>query len=444
VRPCRLGRFRSVHCDYLPAGRHTHWARQAIDRTSRVLTPRYSLLMQEHAWLTAVPDDELLERLDALLQASRRTEADLVAHIGEVDRRRLYARTAAPSMFAYCTEVLHLSAAEAYLRIAAARAAREHSQLLAMLADGRLHLSAIAKLAPHLTAENRDSVLRRAAHRSKREVEELVAELSPRPDVPCLVRRLPGRIERPVAIPTSATVPAESGVGATIGNPFEAGLELRPDGVVSVRAADEAREPGLSLAPSRVDRLEPSRASTRSVMEPLAPSRYKVQFTATAALRDKLERLQALLRAELPEADLAAVIDRAVTQTLQRLEARRYARTRAAATGKASGSATSHRQTPPAVRYIPAAVRRAVFERDGGRCHYWDETGRRCPERHRLEYHHVHPFAMGGDHTADNVRLMCRTHNLYLAEQDFGHRAIAAGRRRMQQVATPFGLCDTT
>ena len=129
--------------------------------------------------LTSFSDDELLRRLSDLLGQSRRDEADLVAHIGEVDRRRLYAREASPSMFGYCTEVLHLSEAEAYLRIAAARAAREHPLLLTLLADGRLHLTAIAKLAPHLTPENREDILERAAHRSKREIEELVAELGP-------------------------------------------------------------------------------------------------------------------------------------------------------------------------------------------------------------------------------------------------------------------------
>ncbi len=204
-----------------------------------------------------------------------------------------------------------------------------------------------------------------------------------------------------------------------------------------------------------IELREPSHASPRAVLEPLAPFRYKVQFTASAELRAKLERLQALLRAELPDADLGAVIDRAVTQTLQRLEARRYARTgapRDAAAGLGTpGTATSRRQDPAAVRHmpaavrhIPAAVRRAVFERDDGRCRYRDEAGRRCPERHRLEYHHLHPFAMGGGHTADNVRLMCRTHNLYLAEHDYGQGAMTAYRRRMQQVATPSARCQTT
>src|SRR5215468_6032801 len=161
--------------------------------------------------LRSMPDDDLLSRLAKILAKSRRHEADLVAHIGEVDARRLYAREASPSMFTYCTDVLHLSEAEAYLRITVARAAREHPVVLTMLADGRLHLSSIVKLAPHLTPESRDRLLERATHRSKRQIEELIAELAPRPDVPTTVRKLPE--PRPIEEP-SAQQP-----------------ELRPDGV---------------------------------------------------------------------------------------------------------------------------------------------------------------------------------------------------------------------
>src|SRR5262245_21626916 len=125
--------------------------------------------------LEALSDDELLGRVVSLLRESRRTEAPLLAHLGEVEARRLYARFACSSMFGYCTDVLHLSEAEAYFRIAAARAAREHPVLLNMLADGRLHLCGIEKLAPHLTPENRDTLLARAAHRSKKQIEELIA-----------------------------------------------------------------------------------------------------------------------------------------------------------------------------------------------------------------------------------------------------------------------------
>ncbi|MGH9463849.1 MAG: hypothetical protein ACRD1X_21820, partial [Vicinamibacteria bacterium] len=75
---------------------------------------------------STLSDDELLRSLSELLQKSRRVESELVAHIGEVDARRLYAREAAPSMFAYCTAVLNLSEPEAYLRITVARASRTH------------------------------------------------------------------------------------------------------------------------------------------------------------------------------------------------------------------------------------------------------------------------------------------------------------------------------
>src|SRR5258705_6805088 len=105
--------------------------------------------MEEKRPLQSIPDDELLHRLAELMGQSRRAEADIVAHIAEVEERRLYAREAFPSMFAYCMDVLHLSEAEAYLRISATRASRKHPILLGMLADGRLHLTAIAKLAQH-------------------------------------------------------------------------------------------------------------------------------------------------------------------------------------------------------------------------------------------------------------------------------------------------------
>src|SRR5262249_39979335 len=131
----------------------------------------YILRMQHERPLRSIPDDELLQRLAQLLAQSRRSEVELVTHIAEIDERRLYAREACPPMDAYATQVLPLSEAEAYLRITPGRAARAHPMLLAMLADGRLHLSGIAKLAPRLTPENRDEVLRRACHRSKREIE---------------------------------------------------------------------------------------------------------------------------------------------------------------------------------------------------------------------------------------------------------------------------------
>jgi hypothetical protein len=349
--------------------------------------------------LKSITDDELLRRLVELVGQSRRVEADLVAHIGEVDERRLYAREAAPSLFAYCTEVLHLSEAEAYLRIAAARASREHPVVLTMLGDGRLHLSAIAKLAPHLTPDNRETLLELATHKSKRQVEELVAELAPRPDVPALMRKLP--VERPKSEPPGAPELCPDAVGS-------GGLELRPDAVAPWRAP----------APVRL-----------ASVEPLAPSRYKVQFTASAELHDKLERLRALMRSSVPDGDLGAIIEQAVTEKLERLESARFAKT------KAPRKTVAEPDPRPSSRDVPAAVRRAVYERDEGRCRFVDEQGRRCTARDRLEFHHWHPHGYGGDRSLQNIRLMCRTHNQYLAGHDYGQKAMARHRSSQHRIS---------
>ena len=337
--------------------------------------------------LNRLSDDALLRRLSELVQNSRRVEADVIAHIAEVDARKLYREQAAFSMFSYCTDVLHFSEHEAYLRISAARAAREHPVLLGMLAGGRIHLSGISKLAPHLTVENRDELLKRATHRSKRKIEELIAELRPCPDAPTTVRKLAVRRPR-----------LENGT-VQQGAARPAAFELGPDRVAEARANP--------AAPARV--------------QPLAPDRYKIQFTASAELREKLERLQALMRSSVPDGDLGAIIDQAVTEQLERLEAKRFGKARARRKTVAKADASDASDASASSRYIPASIRRSVHERDGGRCTFEDRRGRRCKARDRLEFHHHdRPFGRGGDHRPNNLRLMCRAHNTLLAEREYG------------------------
>ena len=347
------------------------WARKCVCYTER---------MKHHNELQSLSDDELLRRLANLLSQSRRVEADLIAHIGEVDHRRLWAREACSSMFKYATEVLHLSEAESYFRIAVARAARKHPVLLTMLGDGRLHMSGIALLAPHLTEENSESLLARATHRSKRQIEELAAELSPKPDVPAVIRKLP----------TPSPTPA------------------------------------VQLCPERVEPRRPIvvQPAPPPVVEPLRPERYRVQITASAELRDKLEHLQALMGK-----DLATVIETAVTEKLERLEAKRYGES------KSPRKTLEETDTSPKSRYMPAAVRHFVRRRDGGQCCFVNEQGRRCTERRGLEFHHEDPFGRGGDHDPERICLMCKQHNAYLAERDYGKDVMERYRKKGDRVS---------
>src|SRR5438045_1222556 len=106
------------------------------------------------ASVSVLSNDELLSRVKRLVSREREATAYLVGYLAEVDARRLYLGEGCASLFAYCLEVLHLSEHETYLRIEAARAARRFPTILERLCDGRLHLTAVGKLARHLTPEN--------------------------------------------------------------------------------------------------------------------------------------------------------------------------------------------------------------------------------------------------------------------------------------------------
>jgi hypothetical protein len=381
------GRLSSRQSDAAPPSRSSPAARQ---HSPLDITLSQGVAMQ---CLGNVRDEDLLRRLLDLVKRSRGVEADIVAHIGEVEQRRLYAEEACSSMFEYCRRVLGLGEHEAYLRITVARAAREFPELLSMLRDGRLHLSGIARLAPHLTRQNAEELLKRASGLSHREIRELACELAPRPDVVATIRKLSARSSAPGPVPGALGAPrAES---------------------------------------SRLSSDKGPTATGEAAVEPLAPDRHLVRFTANTELREKLQRLQALMRSSVPDGDLARIIDIAITEKLERVEARRFGKTRKPRREltEADTTATS--------RHIPAAVRRTVNARDGGRCAFRDKRGRRCARRHDLEFHHKKPFARGGDHSPSNLTLMCRTHNTLMAELDYGKDVIARFRASTSRNSMP-------
>jgi hypothetical protein len=351
--------------------------------------------------LSAIPDAELLAHVTRLAGAERHATAQLIAALAELDARRLYLGQGCSSLFTYCTQVLHLSEHAAYGRIEAARAARRFPAILERLANGSLTLTAVCLLAPHLTEDNHLAVLEGARHQTKREVEALVAGLRPRPAVPPTIRRLPARPAFSHE-PKTSLPPSGSGDGSACASQTASGVPVRNP---AVRLEQPSARP-----PSR-----------DAVVAPLTPEQYKVQVTVTRETVEKLRRVQDLLRHTVPDGDPAIIVDRALTMLLAALE-----RTKVAATDRPRPG----RILTPGSRHVPAAVRRAVWRRDEGRCAFVSANGRRCTERGFLEFHHTVPYAAGGEATVDGIELRCRAHNLYEAELDFGpavqHRRHAA------------------
>ena len=331
--------------------------------------------------LSHLSDQSLLRELRSLVSQDRATTAMLVAHVGEVDSRRLYAPGGYPSMHEYCVRELHFSEDMAYKRIQVARLARQFPGIHAMLADGRLHLSAVLTLSAHLTQDNAQELLDAAAHRTRAGIEQLLAERFPQPDLPTLIA--------PLAPSTYAG-------------------QLAP-GRVIFTSPEHPLPPTASPVPPQDP---PARIA------PLAPERFAVQCTVDRETHDLIRYAQALLGHAVPSGDLPEAIRRAFACLVGELERQKFAKTDRPRPCRPSEHA----------RQVPASVKRAVWERDGGRCTFVSESGHRCESCTRLEWDHVEPVAQGGHATVQGLRLRCRAHNQLGAERAFGRDFMNAKR----------------
>jgi len=341
-----------------------------------------------------VPDHILLRDLASLVTRDRAITSELLQHLAEVDHRQLHLPAGHPSLYRYCVAELRMSEDTAYKRIQAARAAREFPDILNRLEDGRLHLTAVVMLAPHLTPENAHELLEASSRKTKSELEHLLAERFPKDDVPTMVRVIP----TPRAVESAAPGETPEQPGLLLSKAASSRThELVPEPVVPSAGQNRATSPvPLSKTPAR--------------LAPLAPERYALQVTLAKETHDKIRRAQELLAHTVPSGDIAEVLDRALDALIERIERRRVAST--SRPGPKRGS------TNP--RHIPASVRRAVHERDGDRCTFVSSSGTRCEERRFLELDHVLPAARGGQATVANLRLRCRAHNQYEAERMYG------------------------
>lgn len=321
---------------------------------------------------------------------------------------------ACSSLFAYCTERLGYSEDSATKRVRVARLAQQFPQVLDDLASGELHLTGLFLLSGHLTDDNAEQLLAEARGKSKRQLEELLARWFPRPAVP----------------PTITPVTPE---------PVQ--------GQLSTWSGAGTPAPPPAQAP-------------RPRVEPLSPESVRVEFSAHAAFRDKLEQARALLSHTVPSGDLATILERALDLLIERETKRRAG----------AGKPRKRRETKPGSRHVPVEVQRAVRERDGDQCTFTDAEGRRCSANRQsgraggapspdangrealtrgktlnatefLTIEHIDPFAKGGPTTVDNCCLLCRPHNAHRARQVFGEdhiqNEISEARARRRQSTPP-------
>jgi DNA-binding TFAR19-related protein (PDSD5 family) len=312
-------------------------------------------------------DDEVIAGLDRLVSNERQRTADVLAHVAEIDARKLYADRAYSSMFQYVVEHLGYSEGAARRRITAARLVRRFPLILERVASGAVHLSGLGVIGPHLTEANHVELLDAVRGMTKREMEELIAARAPRPDV------------LPMIVPVATPMP-EAAANAP---------------------APAAGRPVAGTAP-------------------LSADSFSVTFTIDRRTRDTLAEAQDLLRHTVPDGDLGTIVARALDGLVEDLRKRKFAET---------DQPRARTNADPESRHIPAEVKREVAERDGRRCAFVSDDGRRCTATAWLEYDHVDAHGRGGANTTDNVRLLCSTHNTLHAERTYGREHIETCKR---------------
>lgn len=291
-------------------------------------------------------DEELMNRLRRTASNERKVQSQFLAYLAAVERRKLYAEAGYSSLYKFLVQELNYSESSALKRIQVARVAARLPLLYLFLEEGKLSLTALSKLAPHLTEANHEDWLKSCEKKTVAEVETMLAKHYPK----------------------------------------------------------------KSDSPDKIT--------------PLDDETDDIHFTAPKAFSEKLRKAKALLSHRYPKGRSAEILGEALDELLKTLAPKVSKRKQA--------------PTSPDSRYIPQVIRAEVWKRDQGKCSYVSSSGHRCEETHFLEFDHRYPWALGGEHDLRNIRLLCRTHNAFVAETFFS-RAFLDEKRNPQLCTQSWG-----
>ena len=338
-------------------------------------------------------DPALLDRTRELVTDEKRLLHLVLDHIREIDDRKLYAARGYSSLFAFVVEELGYDEASAYRRIAAVRAIRDVPAVKQKLREGSLTLSTVALVQGHLrteskaqarTPEQKSALFAEVEGKSKRETERHLASLTPashagRPE-----------LQRPV---TATRTELRLTVNAEFMQRLERLRELHFH-TDSFARMEDLLGFALAIAIQKKDHLQ---SGTKKSVTP-----------------EKVEKGSG-------EPVIAPNDSLAKIATNGTLNAGSGAR-RSSAESRSAKSTCAASQSKSSSRSIPTTVKRAVYKRDAGQCQYRDLVSKRiCLSRTAIELDHVVPFALGGASSVENLRCLCRTHNQWLARQQFGY-----------------------
>jgi 5-methylcytosine-specific restriction endonuclease McrA len=385
----------------------------------------------------------LTENLAALLRREHDALAEFLVALADFDRRRGWAELGYASLFYFLHRELHLSKGAAQYRKVAAELIEQVPAVVEPLRRGELCLTSIIEAAKVVTAENWETVLPRFYRRSKREAMEVVAALQPHPAPPVrtVITAAPPSASRAASTGALEAAPEQArsaGAPAAPGRPDELAAAPRP---AALGWPDELAAAPCPAAPGWPDELAPAPCPTApgwpdelapapcpaaaprpAEVVPLSAELSRLHVTVSRRFARKLEQARDARPDATDEELLEAGLDLVLAQVAKR-----------------RGDVANPRKTPRPSKpeHIPAHVFREVWGRDGGRCQWKLANGELCGCTRRLQLDHITPLALGGTSTVDNVRILCRSHNLEAARLVFGDAWMDRYTRRAARRGEP-------
>ena len=326
--------------------------------------------------LRTLNDAEFHHQFETIVSVELASTLKVLHFINDLERRKSFLEMGYSSVLDYCVRKLGYSRSGAGRRIQAARCARRYPEVFGMLRTRELSPGTAALIEGILTDDNKDEILSRIRGATHREIERVVSEYRP----PVALRDRFHFVQVPVPAPKNADAEFF-------------GRQCR-------------------------------RSLTEEWRQPVEEKVY-VQFLADEEFMKLFEEVRNLMP-DGGEQNIADVMRRVLAEYRDRHSpAARHAR-REAKNGSASLESQRWECDSTPSRHIPDEVRDMVFVRDEARCTFVAGDGTRCQCRKNLQIDHIKPFAAGGTHHPQNLRLLCGAHNRLAAERTLGKHVMKA------------------